>query len=277
MLRNEDNDLEEKTRDFLAGRIKDLATRAYMNNFVTHTDFLSVSEQACFYQILASEGVSSNSNVYCGARFVVYGGAKDAERAMVCFLPEYLDEESFLLAEESEPTVLNCVRIRPVNAKFADDLNHRDYLGSVMNLGIERDQIGDILIGEKEAYLFATTDIAEMICKELIRIRHTSVKCEKVNTSDCNVEPRYEEVSGSVASERIDAILAFVYHLSRSEAQKLIESESVFIDGKTAYSGGYDLKSGARVSVKGHGKFIYLGTTNTTRKGRLFIKVKLFA
>ncbi|MBR4831101.1 MAG: RNA-binding protein [Butyrivibrio sp.] len=269
--------MEEKTRDFLAGRIKDLATRAYMNNFVTHTDFLSVSELAMFYQILASEGVPSNSNVYCGARFVIYGGAKEAERAMVCFLPEYLDEERFLLAEEQGPTVLECVRIRPVNAKFADNLNHRDYLGAVMNLGIERDQVGDILIGEKEAYLFATCDIAQMICNELIRIRHTSVRCETVKASECNVEPRYEEVSGTVASERIDAILAFVYHLSRAEAQRLIESESVFIDGKTAYSGGYDLKPGARVSVKGHGKFIYLGPENLTRKGRLFIKVKLFA
>jgi RNA-binding protein YlmH len=266
----------DKSRDFLAGRIKDLATRAYMNSFVTHTDFLSVSELATFYQILASEGVSSNVHEYCGARYVVYGGYKDAERAMVCFLPDYLGEEAFLMAEESENSVLKCVQIKPVNNKFADDLNHRDYLGSIMNLGIERDQIGDILSGDKEAYVYATPDIAEMMVKELIRIRHTSVKCQIVNANECTIEPKFEEIQGSVASERIDAILAFVYHLSRSEAQRLIESESVFIDGRTAYSGGYDLKEGARVSVRGHGKFIYLGTTNTTRKGRLFVGVKLF-
>ena len=115
-----------------------------------------------------------------------------------------------------------------------------------------------------------------MMVKELVRIRHTSVRCEIVNASECSISPVFEEINGSVASERIDAILAFVYHLSRSEAQKLIESESVFIDGRTAYSGGYDLKEGARVSVKGHGKFIYLGAGNTTRKGRLFVTVKLF-
>ena len=88
--------MEEKTKDFLAGRIRDLATRAYMNGFVTHTDFLSVSELAMFYQILASEGVSSNVHQYCGASYVVYGGTDDAERAMVCFLPDYMDEETFL-------------------------------------------------------------------------------------------------------------------------------------------------------------------------------------
>ena len=268
--------MEEKSRDFLAGRVKDLATRAYMNNFITHTDFLSVSEIAMFHQILASEGVSSNVHEYCGARYVIYGGFDDAERAMVCFLPEYMDEETFLLSEKSEQTVLSCVSIKPVNSKFSDDLNHRDYLGSLMNLGIERDQIGDILSGDKQAYVFATPEIAQMICKELIRIRHTSVKCEIVNASECDIRPEFEEIQGSVASERIDAILAFVYHLSRSEAQKLIESESVFIDGRTAYSGGYDLKEGARVSVRGHGKFIYLGQQNVTRKGRLFVSVKKF-
>ena len=266
----------EKSKDFLAGRIRDLATRAYTNSFVTHTDFLSASEIAMFYQILAAEGVPSSVKEYCGARYVVYGGFADAERAMICFLPDYMDEETFLAAEASESTVLSCVRIAPVNNKFADELNHRDYLGSLMNLGIERDQIGDILGGENEAYVFATVEIAEMICKELIRIKHTSVKCQKVNGADCDIRPKFEEVSGSIASERTDAILAFVYHLSRSEAQKLIESESVFIDGRTAYSGGYDLKPGARVSVRGYGKFIYDGTTGTTRKGRLFAKVRKY-
>jgi RNA-binding protein YlmH len=268
--------MEEKTKDFLAGRVRDLATRAYMNSFVTHTDFLSVSEQACIYQILAGEGVPANVHEYCGAKYVVYGGMAESERAMMCFLPDYLDEETFLAQENAENTVLKCVHVSPLNCKFSDDLNHRDYLGSVMNLGIERDQIGDIMAGDKEAYIFATPDIAQMMEKELIRIRHTSVKCRIVNAAECSIEPKFEEISGSVASERCDAILAFVYHLSRSEAQKLIESESVFVDGRTAFSGGYDLKPGARVSVKGHGKFIYLGTSNTTRKGRLFVNVKLF-
>lgn len=268
--------MTEKTKEFLAGRIKDLATRAYTNSFVTHTDFLSASEIAMFYQILASEGVPSNVRQYCGAQYVVYGGFPDAERAMICFLPDYLDEETFMKAEESEPSVMSCVRITPVNNKFADDLNHRDYLGSLMNLGIERDQIGDILGGENEAYVFATTEIAEMICSELIRIRHTSVRCQKVNGADCDIRPRFEEIGGSVASERTDAILAFVYHLSRAEAQRLIESEAVFIDGKTCYSGGYDLKVGARVSVRGYGKFIYDGPSGTTRKGRLFVQVRKY-
>ena len=268
--------MEDKNKDFLSGRIKDLANRAYQNGFVTHTDFLSVSEIATFHQILKGEGVSSKSSHYCGAVYLLYGGYDEAERAMVCFLPDYLDKETFLSMQEQQPEVLCCVRIVPVNARFSDELSHRDYLGSLMNLGIERDQIGDILTGEEKAYVFTTMDVAEIVCSELVRIKHTSVKANKVSPSECDIRPKFQEISGSVASERIDAIVAFVYHLSRSDAQRLIESESVFIDGRTAYSGGYDLKKGARVSVRGHGKFIYEGPSGTTRKGRLFVTVKLF-
>ncbi len=268
--------MEEKSRDFLSGRIKDLAGRAFNNSFITHTDFLSLSEQAAFFQILSSEGISSNVHEYMGAHYVIYGGFPDAERAMICFLPDYVTEEEFLEQQSAEPDVLTCIHVAPLKEKFSDDLNHRDYLGALMNLGIERDQIGDIMTGEKEAYIFTTTEVADMICRELIRIRHTSVKCLKVNGSECDIRPRFEEASGSVASERTDAVIAFVYNLSRAEAQRLIEAEQVFIDGRTAYSGGYDLKAGARVSVRGKGKFIYDGPTGTTRKGRLFIKVRKF-
>ena len=219
--------MEEKSRDYLAGRLRDLAGKAYQNSFLTHTDFLSISELSCVFQIFASEGIPTKVHEYCGSRYVIYGGFEDAERAMVCFLPDYLDEESFLAAENAEPSALKCIHVTPVNNKFSDDLNHRDYLGALMNLGIERDQIGDILTGEKEAYIFATPEIGELICKELIRIRHTSVKCTFVNPSECDISPAFKEIDGSVASERTDAIIAFVYHLSRSEAQKLIESESV--------------------------------------------------
>ncbi|MCR5669518.1 MAG: RNA-binding protein [Butyrivibrio sp.] len=263
-------------KTFLAGRVKDLALRAYNNSFVTHTEFLSVSELSDFYSLLSSEGVSPNVKNYKGADYVVFGGYPDAERAMVCFLPDYLDEESFLSAESEEGSIISCIHIEPLNSKFSDVLNHRDYLGSLMNLGIERDQIGDILTGDKEAFVFTTADMAENICKELVRIKHTSVKCSVVKASECNISPEFEEISGSVASERCDAILALVYHLSRAEAQRLIESESVFIDGRTAFSGGYDLKPGQRVSVRGHGKFIYLGQEGTSRKGRLFVGIKKF-
>jgi RNA-binding protein YlmH len=147
-----------------------------------------------------------------------------------------------------------------------------------MNLGIERDCIGDILTDDSgaDAYIFIMKDMEDLICKELIRVRHTSVRCCPVPPLQCDLRPSFDIVSGSVASERLDAVLAFVFHISRNEAQSLISRELVFLDGRTVISPGYDLKEGVRVSVRGHGKFRYLGTIGNTRKGRLMINVAVY-
>ncbi len=267
-----------ENKEVLEGRLRDLSNKAYQNEYTTHTDFLSASDLAEIYDIFSRQGVLRESTSYNGVTFCLYGGWEDADRKVMCFLPSYLDPETFVLQENAEPGVVSCIRISPVNERFAEDLNHRDYLGSLMNLGIERDCIGDILTnpGGTVCYVFVLKDMASLICKELVRIRHTSVKCQEVPPAECDIRPAFETVQGSVASERLDAILALVYKLSRAEAQRLVEAGNVFVDGRTAYSGGYDLKPGARVSVRGHGKFKYDGVEGTTRKGRLFAKVQVY-
>ena len=262
----------------LLGHIKDLAGRAYQNDYITHTNFLGMSELAAFYDEIKKSGGLPAGDVYNGVKFTLYGGYEDCERNVLCFLPSYLDAQGLKLQEDEGGSIVSCLKIVPVNAKFADKLTHRDFLGSLMNLGIERDIIGDILVSEdgQIAYLFILKDMEELICKELIRIKHTSVKCIPVSNKECDIRPSFEEISGSVASERLDAVLAFVYRISRSQAQELVSRQQVFIDGRTAYSAGYDLKEGARVSVRGHGKYRYLGQTGNTRKGRLVISVAVY-
>ncbi len=263
-------------KKLLEGRVNELSEKAYMTGVLTHTNFLSQSEIAVFHDILKNHGISQNERALNGAEYVLYGGREDCDRAVVCFLPDYLDAESFIMQEEAAPSIISCIHVTPVNAKFSDDLNHRDYLGALMNLGIERSLIGDIMVSDREAYVFVLKPIAEMICGELTRIKHTTVRCVETAPAECRIEPEFEEISGTVASERTDAILAFVYRLSRTDALKLIESERVFVDGRTAVSGGYKLKKGSRVSARGYGKFIYLGALKETRKGRLFVSAKIY-
>jgi RNA-binding protein YlmH len=316
-------------KETLTKRVNELAQRAYQNGYVTHTQFLMAAEQTDFLETAGVPRASSRElhGSYHGTEWVLYGGWEEAERKTLCFLPDYLDAESFLMGEQSEPQVVACMEVKAVNRRFAEELTHRDYLGALMNLGIERDRIGDILVAGREqtnaaaipdgqtdgtdmrngqrdvvdiqksksenknsgdregtrgsqndamAYLFVMKENAELIASELIRIRHTSVTCREVPAAACTIRPEYEEREGSVSSERLDAILAMVYHLSRGKAQELVEAEQVFVDGRTAYSGGYDLKPGSRVSVRGHGKFQYLGTGTQTKKGRYYAKVKIW-
>ena len=263
---------------YLESRIRELADRAYNNEYLTNTEFLSVSEQASFYDALRKLGIPADSDRAFGVRFTLQGGYDDAERRAAFFLPSWLDMETFIKNEQTVPEVLTCLHLRPLQTKFSDSLTHRDYLGALMSLGIERDRTGDILIDHEDhsAYIFIFKNVAELVCRELIRVRRTSVSAEEIPPAQCTVRPAFEIREGSVASERLDAVLAFVLRLARNKAQELIAREDVFVDGRTARSGGAVLREGARVSVKGHGKFIYEGVLTSTKKGRNFVRVRVF-
>ena len=264
--------------DFLESRIKELSNKTFQNEYTTHTDFLSVSEQALLHDAMRKLGVPDQSNRIGGAEYLLWGGYEDSERRVCAFLPSYMDADSFILQETDAPEVVSCLHISPVQVRFADDLSHRDYLGALMNLGIDRGQIGDILIdrSDSSAYCFVLKTMAEYICRELCRVKHTTVLAAEVPPGKCAVRPEFEEREGSVASERLDAVLAFVFRLARGKAQELIDREAVIVDGRTAHSGGSSLKAGSRVSVRGFGKFIYTGVVTSTKKGRLFVRVNIY-
>ena len=265
-----------QSSDLLKARIKELANRAYTMNYVTSTDFLSVAEQADFFASLSSLGVPKESRLVEGARYLLYGGYPEAERAMAVFLPSYLTEEEFLEQELESPSILTCIQISPRAARYADELTHRDYLGSMMQCGMERDQIGDILTDGTVAFAFVTTTCADVLVKELTRVKHTSVDAAIVPISACSLRPSFEECNISVASERLDAVLGGIYHLARGKAQELIDREAVFVDGRCVTQAGYLLKAESRISVRGFGKFIYIGPSATTKKGRLYVTVRIY-
>ena len=214
----------------LAARVRELSRRAYEGDYLTHTVFLSASEQAAFFEVVRKDaaagagGCSISARTMNGAPYVVFGGWEEAERTVVTFLPSYMDRVTFLEGEMEVPQVVSCIEVRAVNARFADALSHRDCLGALMSLGIERDRIGDILTGDVQnaqgrSYIFALKENAELVCRELTRVKHTSVVCREVAPSACDVRPAFEEIQGFVASERLDAVIAMVWHLSRGRAQ----------------------------------------------------------
>lgn len=253
--------------DFLKSRIRDLDRTAWERDVTKHTGFLTASEQS---DLLAWEKELSHPE-----RFFA-GGWPEAERRMLIWPASYEEAatggSSGSLAEE----LIALVKAEPVNVKFADALTHRDYLGALMNLGIERDQIGDILIRENTAYIFCAKALAGLIVDELTRVKHTGIRTEAVPLSECDIRPELSEMKVNVASERLDAILSAVYKVSRSKAAEAIESEKVFVDGRTASGSGQKLKEGAKVSVRGLGKFIYDGIESESRKGRLFVKIRKY-
>ena len=144
-----------------------------------------------------------------------------------------------------------------------------------MNLGIERKLLGDIIVKDNMAWLVCLESIAEFICTEFTRCKHTSVKCTLSDAPPAHAGSAVK-VQEVVASLRLDGIISAAFRLSRSDSKKYVEQEKVFINGKLAVSAGIQLKEGEIVSVRGLGRFVYLGVERQTRKGSLRVNLGMY-
>ena len=246
----------EKEEALLIKRFKELENRSYNRGVYEYSDFLNIYEQDLLFRNINTS-------------FSLFGGYENAERQIAVFG----NEEDFGYSP-SYPIV--CILVSPLMQKFADDLTHRDFLGSVLGLGIKRETIGDIIIKNNTGYIFCLNTIADFITENLKKVRHTSVKCEKVTETPEEVNPESTEKFIIVASERLDVIIAEIYNLSRSESNNLFLAKKVFVNGKLTENNSHKIKTGDIVSVRGFGRFNWLGISGETKKGRLKATVEVF-
>lgn len=250
----------EKEIQQLKNRLRDLADRAYSQGIYTFTGFLGLSELDIFYRMeqeLRYVGVTAN------------GGCEDADRRVLRFgNPEELGYEA--------PFPVVCVHIKPLLPKFADTLSHRDFLGALMNLGIERSTIGDIKVGEKEAYLFCLESIAPFICENLEQIKHTHVRCEVTEDVAQLPQEEPERIGIQVQSLRVDAVLAKVYNMSREKSLELFRAGKVYVNGRLCENNARPVKQEETVNARGYGKFKLAGEPRETRKGRISVEVAVY-
>lgn len=259
-MNNMDNMLKEE--QLLQRRFHDLAHAAERKTIPLFTDFLNLHEQDLFLRM---------KNQLPGIKYFSSGGYDKAERKMLCFCGNQDIEDKAGIAYP-----IACLHITPINHKFSDSLTHRDILGAVLNLGIDRSKVGDILLDSNEAYLFCHSTIQGFITDELSRIKHTSVKTSIIERQDFVYKPNLKEITGTVTSVRLDSILAIAFKGSRSSLSGLIAGGKVFVNSKSILSNSHILKENDIVSVRGYGKFIYGGTTNQTKKGRYSVKILLY-
>lgn len=258
----------------LKNRLLELADKSYSRGIYTYTPFLGLSQQQVFHAV---KGEIS----YAG--YGMEGGAPVCERKMIRFgSPEKLGYD------EEYPIAV--IQIRPVMPKFADKLTHRDFLGAVMNLGIERSMIGDIFVqesGQRQGdlqraddgqcgILFCQQSIVPYLLENLHQIKHTNVKCQAASgeIDIRNAEP--EKITVTVSSARIDSIIAKLYHISRSQSLALFSAGKIFVNGIAMENNSYQLKKDDAVTVRGYGKFLYYGQAGETKKGKEKVSIGVF-
>ena len=205
----------------------------------------------------------------------------EAARFDWCFDGGYEAAERKLLAAGNEsltgcpPDPPICViAVVPVSAKFAENLSHRDYLGAILSLGIDRSLLGDILVREKQAWFFCLQSAADFLTSSLTRVRNTAVSASLSSAEAPELRPRYEPLRLNVASERLDAVLAAFAGLSRAQAAPLFSGEKVLVNGRVVTDKSMRLKEGDILSARGFGKAVYDGIEHETRKNRLWVRLR---
>ena len=196
-----------------------------------------------------------------------FGGWEDAERKMLIFLPEYLEEES--LYEEDSPIV--CLR-----AEFfhGDSPSHRDFLGALMGAGIGRETVGDICVDTESCDFFVTAEIAPYIEQSFTSAGRTHLRIRRIPLREAHIpEPEVKEIRDTLASLRLDSVISSGFRIGRSLASQYVSSGKAAIDGLPCEKPDKNVPEGAKVSVRGLGKIKLISVNGRTKKDRISVTI----
>lgn len=198
--------------------------------------------------------------------YLFWGGYEEAERRLLGLFPNYLapDESVFPLSRFN------------FHFREADSLSHRDFLGSFMGLGVERDVIGDILVGKGTCTAFIRWEMESYFLQNIKKIGHTGVKISLNTDEPLQLKREFVEISGVVASPRLDCLVALLCHTSREKAAAMITSGLVTINHREILSVSERLNESDVLSVRKQGKFIIDKLGPFTSKGRLAVKCRKY-
>ena len=258
--------------DLLEARIEDYLTQAD-RGAVAISSFLSPGERRRAERYLEQIGERG--------RAVFWGGYPDAERTCLFLLPDFYgnledlgldsaEELSAFLEGISEDGV-SAIRVTGSGYR---KLSHRDYLGSLLGLGLERDAVGDIAAqSEQEAVVFCKRRLGVFLIETLEKVASDTVRC-RVYEMDENFTDgrRYRPISDTVASPRLDCVVAALTNLSREDAQSAVRGGLVEVDFEREERVDLFLAPPATISVRGYGRYVLRSFDGETKKGRLRLR-----
>lgn len=195
-----------------------------------------------------------------------WGGHEDAERVILGFFPDYMEP-----GWEQFPITPFAMTYRK-----GDRLSHRDFLGSFMALGVERSVVGDILVGEGECVAFLRREMGEYFLQNIRKIGRVGVKTSLTWEGPLPGAREFQEMSGVIASERLDCLVGFACRTSREKAAGLIAAGLVSLNHREALSVSQKVKEGDLLSVRHRGRFTIDQLGPLTSKGRLVVKCRKY-
>lgn len=225
----------------------------------TRSDFLDMHQRSLVESMLRNEKHD------CRVEF--FGGYDDAERVVCCFLPDYAS------AESDSGLVVARVSVTPGGRQ----LTHRDYLGSLLGLGIKREKTGDIIVRDDGADIVICEELADFISLNYDKAGRTSLSVEILPIGDLKVaEKSFSEREDTVASLRLDNIISSAFGISRSKAAEAIKKGIVFVNNTECLKIDKDVSEGDKLVLRGRGKAYLTEIGGTSRKGRVYVKFRVY-
>lgn len=232
---------------------------------ITSTSFLDMSERHTV------ESAISKSHV----RHIFFGGYEDAERTVCLFLPDYIDDAISFFGENPDECPL-CV-IRCKFSAGSPSLSHRDYLGSLMGIGVKREKIGDIVVCHDGADIVILRDIEKFLLNEYVSAGRVRLDVSSLPISSLRLPMQnVKHERGSVASLRLDNIISEAFSLSREKASEAITSGIVFVNDAKIQKSDAKIAEGSKLVLRGRGKVILRKIEGETRRGRIAITLDKF-
>ena len=196
-----------------------------------------------------------------------FGGYEDAERKMLIYLPEYLDES--VLMNEDSPLV--CLR---ADFYHTDSPSHRDFLGALMGAGIGRETVGDICVGKESCDFFVTGEIAPYVEQNFTSAGRTHVRISRISLEQVQIpEPEVKEIRDTLASLRLDSVISSGFRIGRSLASTYVTQGKAAIDGLPCEKPDKLVSEGSKISLRGLGKIKLVSVNGKTKKDRISITI----
>lgn len=258
--------MDIKSFDSLFARLEDLKECAVRGNVGIST-FFSPRDEFAAVQYLKS----------CRTSFLSFGGYCDAERKKIYILPDYIEnaENIGVLEEYGFSCNIDCVRIK---GSGFEELSHRSVMGTLLSLGIERDAIGDIVMVDKNiAIFFCDSRLTPFFEENLKRVGRDKVSVLRIELDEGILpERRFLSVSDTVASPRLDCVVASLCSLSRERAKGILSASLVELNYECEERFDKEVVAPAIISVRGFGKFRVLSLCDKTKKGRYRLVAEKF-
>lgn len=219
------------------------------------TDFLDPYEQSLALAMI---------NEFKGISFSLEGGYEKAEKRLFCFFPDFIEKD----ANEE----VACIEIKSTDNAV---LRHKDVLGTLLSLGIDRRKIGDIVIGERN-FVLCKKEIANFIELNLKRINNFKVNPSKIALTNLIVSretSKHKKVS--LTSLRLDVYISQVYNLPRKDSLEYIKKGLVKVNHKPILVASYKIDEGDMVSVRGKGRTSLIAIQGTSKKGRINVDLEI--